>query len=168
MPTRRYFAPLTLPSNSRRRLLLWMVALLFFFPVLVIHIKNAKTSISAHVAKTGQLVSVPNCNCQKLVERKPGDSGVDVEYTDTTCGETAYARGSGQMVVGFSFYGNPNSSNLHVGKKYFEGIRENLKLMPKYYPGWVMRCMHDLLSIFVKLLLHTFGNILLFQTVLRR
>ena len=27
---------------------------------------------------------------------------------------------------------------------YFEGIRDNLRLMPYYYPGWIMRLYHDL------------------------
>ena len=31
------------------------------------------------------------------------------------------------------------SSEFHVGKEYFDGIRDNLELMPKYYPGWTMR-----------------------------
>ena len=35
---------------------------------------------------------------------------------------------------------------LHCSKKkgYFEGIVGNLELMPKYYPGWVMRLYYDL------------------------
>ena len=35
---------------------------------------------------------------------------------------------------------------LHFSKKkgYFEGIVGNLELMPKYYPGWVMRLYYDL------------------------
>ena len=27
---------------------------------------------------------------------------------------------------------------------YFEGIAENLELMPTYYPGWIMRVYYDL------------------------
>ena len=29
---------------------------------------------------------------------------------------------------------------------YFDGIVENLHLMPYYYPGWIMRLYHDLSS----------------------
>jgi hypothetical protein len=29
-------------------------------------------------------------------------------------------------------------------KGYFEGIIGNLELMPKYYPGWIMRLYYDL------------------------
>ena len=50
--------------------------------------------------------TVPNCDCQKWIEES-GDNDGDILYTDTTCGESAYARGKGQKVVGFSFYGNP-------------------------------------------------------------
>ena len=31
-------------------------------------------------------------------------------FNDTTCSKDAFRRGEGQMVVGFSFYGSPNSS----------------------------------------------------------
>ena len=51
--------------------------------------------------------TVPNCDCQKWIEYSDENDDADILYTDTTCGETAYARGKGQRVVGFSFYGNP-------------------------------------------------------------
>jgi hypothetical protein len=31
-----------------------------------------------------------------------------------------------------------------IAKGYFEGIKENLKMMPVLYPGWVMRLYFDL------------------------
>ena len=40
----------------------------------------------------------------------------------------------GQRIVGFSFYGDVNSS-VAIEKGYFDGIVGNLKLMPKFYPG---------------------------------
>jgi hypothetical protein len=42
------------------------------------------------------------------------------------------------QVVAFSFYGDPESK-LAVSRKYFEGIKDNLKLIPKYYDGWTLR-----------------------------
>ena len=51
--------------------------------------------------------TVPNCGCQKWIEESDVNDAADILYTDTTCGETAYARGKGQRVVGFSFYGDP-------------------------------------------------------------
>ena len=83
-------------------------------------------------------------------------------------------RGTGQKIVGFSFYGDINTPKnkkkgiylvlLHFriltqtimiivfvlftlyfcSIGYFEGIVGNLELMPIYYPGWVMRLYYDL------------------------
>ena len=44
----------------------------------------------------------------------------------------------GQKVVSYAYYGKINSdSNQKRG--YFEGISQNLKLLPVHYPDWVMR-----------------------------
>ena len=64
-------------------------------------------------------------------------------FNETTCGLDAFKRGGGQKVVGYSFYGDMNS-NKSIEKGYFEGIIENLKLMPIHYPGWIMRLYFDL------------------------
>ena len=42
-------------------------------------------------------------------------------FNDTTCSKDAFRRGEGQMVVGFSFYGSPNSSK-HKEKGLYEII----------------------------------------------
>ena len=81
-------------------------------------------------------VEVPKCHC--LLNITGNGSSENVEFSDTTCSAVAYARGSGQKIVGFSFYGN-SKSEKHQGKKYFEGIVNNLKAMETYYPGWIMR-----------------------------
>ena len=57
--------------------------------------------------------------------------------------ELFFHRGKGQKVVGFTFYGDVNS-NQSKSRGYMEGIKENLDLMPKYYPGWIMRVYFDL------------------------
>ena len=47
------------------------------------------------------------------------------------------------QTVGFSFYGDINSN--HSKKKgYFEGIKDNLDMMPSLYPDWTMRLYFDL------------------------
>ncbi len=68
---------------------------------------------------------------------------MDVQLEDTTCGIDAFRRGSGQKIVGFSFYGDVNSPHA-IEKGYFEGIDENLRLMQKYYPGWIMRLYYNM------------------------
>jgi len=83
---------------------------------------------------------VEECGCERalVVERDKvgGENG-------STCSLASYARGPGQKVVGFSFYGNPNSTKGKE-RKYFQGIKENLELLPKHYPGWIIRVYYDL------------------------
>lgn len=50
----------------------------------------------------------------------------------SSCGPSADARGHGQDVVSFSFFGPEDSV-------YFRGIEANAELMPAVYPGWTMR-----------------------------
>ncbi len=63
----------------------------------------------------------------------------NVPFNETTCGRDAYRRGAGQKVVGFSFYGDVNST-VAIEKGYFDGIVGNLKLMPVFYPGNNKKC----------------------------
>ena len=56
---------------------------------------------------------------------------------------SSYYRGAKQKTVAFSFYGNPESIQVKE-RKYFEGIKANLKAMPKIYPDWTLRLYYDL------------------------
>ena len=77
---------------------------------------------------------------------------------DSTCSKASFQRGAGQKVIGFSFYGNPNSTKSKE-RKYFQvksvqfiyrmtgfiqGIADNLELLPRHYPGWIIRVYYDL------------------------
>ena len=69
---------------------------------------------------------------QKVIQLKqPSDASTSdnfVPFENTTCGRRAYERGSGQNVIAFSFYGDPNSEHSKT-KGYFIGIKENLDLI---------------------------------------
>ena len=42
-------------------------------------------------------------------------------------------------MIGFSYYGDSRSAH-HREKKYFQGIKNNLELLLKYYPdNWIIR-----------------------------
>jgi hypothetical protein len=71
------------------------------------------------------------------------DNVTGSDYWKTTCSEDAVRRGPGQQVVAYSFYGSPAAAR-HKAKKYFAGIVENVALLPRLYPGWVMRLYYDL------------------------
>jgi hypothetical protein len=71
------------------------------------------------------------------------DNVTGPDYWKTTCSEDAVRRGPGQQVVAYSFYGSPTAAR-HKAKKYFAGIVKNLALLPRLYPGWVMRVYYDL------------------------
>ena len=68
-----------------------------------------------------------------------------VPSNETTCSERSYKRGDGQRVFAFSFYGSV-TSNLSQAKGYFEGIKGNMEIITKHYPGYVMRLYFDLVS----------------------
>ncbi len=89
-------------------------------------------------------VKVEGCECKRTVN----STLTDEEFLDgekrrarakgSMCSAHAAERGEGQRVLGFSFYGD-TKSKLGKERQYFEGIRENLELVPKFYPGWVLR-----------------------------
>ena len=83
-----------------------------------------------------------NCNCSRtLFDIEETNS---VQFSDTTCGQDAFQRGSNQKVAAFSFYGN-SSSDVHKARRYFGGIEENLHLLrSEYGADWVMRLYYDL------------------------
>jgi len=74
------------------------------------------------------------CDSQPTV---PLTSSDQTEFNLTTCGLRSFLRGNNQKVVSFTFYDDfvPNLKE----RKYFLGIRENLRLIKKLYPGFSMR-----------------------------
>ena len=70
--------------------------------------------------------------------------------TRSTCSESATARGKGQRVISFAFYKEhafkeklPRSTFPSTDDR-FEGIRQNLLLVEKYYPAYTMRLYTDI------------------------
>ena len=96
-------------------------------------------------------IEMEHCSCKRRIKTQPNfviDSrgeltNTTIFYNKTTCGKDAFARGSGQKVVAFAFYGDIHTE-VSIKKGYFEGIEGNLGLMPKYYPGYTMRVYYDL------------------------
>ncbi|CAB4060741.1 unnamed protein product [Lepeophtheirus salmonis] len=87
----------------------------------------------------------PPCDCSRIIKRKmiPIEiydvSRKKLSVNDTTCSFNAFKRGPDQKVIGFTFY-EPNPENTNkLNREYFEGISENLRLISKFYPGFVMR-----------------------------
>ena len=64
--------------------------------------------------------------------------------SSTSCSSIAWARGSGQRVVAFSFYGTVDSDR-HKQRSYYEGVEHNLAALTTHYgQGWTMRLYHNL------------------------
>ncbi|XP_059090103.1 uncharacterized protein LOC131885916 [Tigriopus californicus] len=97
-------------------------------------------SLSDEPVFVNQSTRVPLCQCQIQL---PQVYSTHSSFEDTTCSATAFARGDHQRVVGFSFYGDSRSPK-HKSKQYYQGIIDNLGLMNKFYPGWIMRLYFDL------------------------
>jgi len=104
---------------------------------------------------------LPSQENQPLEEYLPGDcrckgnqgsANINTQYFhNTTCGMSAFRRGSGQKVIGFAFYEKDNKrrEERKINKSwdnppYFEGVKENLELVSQLYPGWFVRLYHDL------------------------
>ena len=72
---------------------------------------------------------VEGCGCERTLlvekERIGGENG-------STCSQESFARGPGQKVVGFSFYGNPNSTKGKA-RKYFQVLTCQILSCVKYF-----------------------------------
>jgi len=96
--------------------------------------------IDIPVRNDDKQVNIDRCNCSRHL---PSPAGKTIDFSSTTCSQHSWARGRGQKVVGFSYYGDSHSVQ-HKSKGYLQGIKDNLKALPKFYPGWVMRLYYDL------------------------
>ena len=121
--------------------------------------RSAKTAAPSLTTAVPPIVTVSfrlqHCGCMRTLRVPPknvsdgniylvADSrDIGPDYWKTTCSQDAVHRGPGQQVIGYSFYGSPATAR-HKAKQYFAGIVENLQLLPRLYPGWVMRLYYDL------------------------
>ena len=98
---------------------------------------------------------IDECSCDRKILVEDTRHG---SLNDSTCSKASFERGAGQKVIGYSFYGNPNSTKSKE-RKYFQvndaildqkftsiiqGIADNLDLVPRHYPGWIIRVYYDL------------------------
>ena len=91
-------------------------------------------------------MTVDRCGCKRTIvghKSKMVFDGSEANSTASACSKHAFLRGYKQKVIGFSFYGD-SSSKLSKFRKYFQGIKDNLALVPKYYKGWTVRLYYDL------------------------
>ena len=125
-----------------------------FLPLLLLsclpflyNMRNAEHRMSTfEVSVNSGTFLLEHCSCDRTLfdGEEEENKNKSFKFSDTTCGRDAFRRGSNQKVVGFSFYGN-TSSSAHKSKKYFEGIKENLRLVRSLYGAdWSMRLYHDL------------------------
>jgi len=93
-----------------------------------------------------RIVDIEQCDCKReilahtMVTYEGGDHG---NSSISTCSQHSFHRGAKQKIVSFSFYGNPDSQQGKE-RKYFQGIKDNLKEMPIFYPDWTLRLYYDL------------------------
>ena len=111
--------------------------------------KEVEEKDEAHeeVKEEGELVStvVPECGCEIGVRRRGSNSSgttSDVDADRTTCGGSAFARGPGQKVIGYTFFGRSDGGGSE--RRYFDGIDLNAAAAAELYPGWTVRVYHNL------------------------
>ena len=76
-------------------------------------------------------VEIERCGCKRKVKghkNKMVFDGTEANSTVSACSKHSFLRGFKQRVLGFSFYGDPNSK-LSKFRKYFQGIKDNLELV---------------------------------------
>ena len=79
----------------------------------------------SNVTHDGQLT----CNCLRTAKMRPTHSNPGAI---SACSSQATARGGGQKVVAYTFFGS-------IYEEYFEGAEMVVESVAKMYPGWTMR-----------------------------
>ena len=93
-----------------------------------------------------RIVHVEQCGCQREILAHTMATYEGGDYANSsisTCSLHSFHRGAKQKIAAFSFYGNPNSAQGKE-RKYFQGIKSNLKVLPQFYPDWTLRLYYDL------------------------
>ena len=91
-------------------------------------------------------VDMSPCQCRRRLAA-PVSRNHSVTFQETTCSPHSFRRGRNQKVVSFSYYeknkklsqrriksGKVQRKNIHIWK-YFQGLKINLDLLTKFYPG---------------------------------
>ena len=92
------------------------------------HLANGKNIQSDEKIASKEIkVTIDRCNCSRTF---PRNTAPEVKYSSTTCSQHSWARGRGQKVVGFSYYGD-SASVHHKAKGYLQGIEDNMRAMTK-------------------------------------
>ena len=135
-----------------KKAIIQVLIILFLSSVAFLNISRIRNSIferkksTVEVEPKSETFQLAQCNCSRTlfdIEQNRNRNN-SVQFSETTCSWDAFRRGSNQKVAGFSFYGN-TSSSAHKSKKYFEGIKENLRLVRSLYGAdWSLRLYHDL------------------------
>ena len=136
-------------------LILMVFVILSFFHsnVIIDNDKSVQMRVAeASLTQTDDDGKESQCTCQSLgrnISQQGANNNAIMNITlkNTTCGPSAFERGSHQKVVAFTFYELESGEELGVksdkSRHYFEGIVDNLSLMKEYYPGFVMRLYYE-------------------------
>ena len=83
-------------------------------------------------------VKLKPCECSRRLTRQGGS----VNFSETTCSHSSFARGANQKVVSFSYYEKDKKlsiKRLKTGRTkdniFLRGLQINIDLLPTLYPG---------------------------------
>ena len=133
---------LTKNSNAIVTFLLMTFCLLLYY--------NEKQKISLGYSMPG-VQYLSQCQCYRYHGQDTISHSANISLANTTCSEDAYYKGSHQKVISFTYF-EPSESeeesvpNNKTNRDYFLGIRENLSLVKKFYPGYNMRLYYQVFS----------------------
>ena len=97
--------------------------------------ENQKTNF----AEEREMIISQCGSCSKRVPATPVLDDPGYGPRNTTCDPSTWVRGPGQRVVAYTYFEHPAKAAKSKERNYLKGIRENLELIKKHYPGFTMR-----------------------------
>ena len=107
-----------------------------------------KDSLSVRYSRDS-LQYMPLCSCYRDYRPSVTVLSANISLENTTCSEAAYYKGDHQKVISFTYYEAVENKTAVINKtsrEYFRGIKENLKLVKTFYPGYNMRLYYQVFS----------------------
>ena len=125
---------------------------LMTFCLILYYNQKDKISLGLGYSMSGaQDQYLAQCRCYRSLSQDSPRHSANISLSNTTCSEEAYYKGSRQKVISFTYFEPSQSEGEAVpsnktNRDYFLGIRENLRLVKTFYPGYNMRLYYQVYS----------------------
>ena len=134
------------------------------FCLILYYNQAEKISLGLGYSMSGaQYQYLAQCRCYRSLSQDSLTHSANISLSNTTCSEEAYYKGSRQKVISFTYFEPSQSEGEAVpsnktNRDYFLGIRENLRLVKTFYPGYNMRLYYQVFTERIRTELCHLGN----------